>query len=181
MTRSDWLVGADRRTAAAERIYSAATDMITRGGLDAFDIDALAARVHCSRATIYRHVGGKGDIRDVVLLRAAEGIIEDVRRAVEGLTGAQRVATAITVALGRIRSDPLGHLMVTSLRAQDMGWLAESPIVAAFATDINGLAEDDPRAGQWILRVLLAMLYWPVGDVDVEREMVMRFVAPAFA
>lgn len=181
MTRSDWLVGADRRTAAAERIYAAATDMITRGGLDAFDIDALAARVHCSRATIYRHVGGKGDIRDVVLLRAAEDIIEDVRRAVDGLTGAQRVVTAITVALRRIRSDPLGHLMVTSLRAQDMGWLAESPIVAGFATDINGLAEDDPRAGQWILRVLLAMLYWPVGDADAEHETVMRFVAPAFA
>jgi hypothetical protein len=49
MTRSDWLVGGDRRTVAAERIYAAASDLIARGGMDAFDIDALATRVHCSR------------------------------------------------------------------------------------------------------------------------------------
>ena len=59
MARSDWLVGGDRRTAAAERIYAAATDLIARDGMDAFDIDTLAARVHCSRATIYRYAGGK--------------------------------------------------------------------------------------------------------------------------
>ena len=57
MTRSDWLVGGDRRTAAAERIYAAATDLIARDGMDAFDIDTLASRVHCSRATIYRMRG----------------------------------------------------------------------------------------------------------------------------
>ena len=70
MTRSDWLVGGDRRTAAAERIYEAATDLIARHGLDALDVDTLAARVHCSRATIYRHVGGKAEIRDAALIRA---------------------------------------------------------------------------------------------------------------
>ena len=64
MSRTDWLVGHDRRTAAAERIYAAATDMIASGGLDAFDVDTLASRVHCSRATIYRHAGGKAEIRD---------------------------------------------------------------------------------------------------------------------
>ena len=55
VVRSDWLVGGDRRTAASERIYAAATDVIARGGLEALDVDSLAARVHCSRATIYRH------------------------------------------------------------------------------------------------------------------------------
>lgn len=74
MTRSDWLVGGDRRTAAAERIYAAATDLIARDGMDAFDIDMLASRVHCSRATIYRCAGGKRRIRDAVMERSAARI-----------------------------------------------------------------------------------------------------------
>jgi len=52
--------------------------------------------------------------------------------------------------------------------------------VAGFATDINGLTDDDPAAAQWIVRVVMAMLYWPVGDSEAEREMIERFVAPAF-
>jgi AcrR family transcriptional regulator len=178
--RDDWLVGGDRRAAASERIYAAATDLITRNGLDAFDIDSLAARVHCSRATIYRHVGGKAEIRDAVLFRAAAQIIDTVRLAVVDLSGSERIVTAITVALGRIRTDPLGRLMLNSIRAQEMSWLTVSPIVAGLATDLNGLTEDDPAAAQWIVRVVMAMLYWPVDDVEVERQMVQRFVAPAF-
>ncbi len=181
MTRSDWLVGGDRRAAAAERIYAAATDLITRNGMDALDIDTLAARVHCSRATIYRCAGGKGQIRDVVMERSAARIVDAVRRAVDSLTGADRVVTAITVALDEIRSDPLGQLMFTTMRgAADRAWLTESPIVARFATDVNGLTEDDTEAGQWILRVMLSLLYWPVGDAEAERQMVKRFVSPAF-
>ena len=180
MSREDWLVGGDRREAAVERIYAAATDMITRDGLDSFDIDALAPRVHCSRATIYRQVGGKAQIRDEVLFRAAAQIIETVQRAVDELHGHERIVTAVTVALARIRSDPLGQLMLTSIRAQEMGWLTESPIVARFATEINGLTDDDPQAAAWIVRVVLAMLYWPVGDAEVEQQMLRRFITPAF-
>jgi len=32
-----------------------------------------------------------------------------------------------------------------------------------------------------VVRVLLSLLYWPVGDNYTERETVRRFVAPAFA
>jgi AcrR family transcriptional regulator len=180
VVRSDWLVGADRRAAASDRIYAVATELITRDGLDAFDIDRLAARVHCSRSTIYRHVGGKAEIRDAVVFRAAARIIDAVRLAVDDLSGSERIVTAITAALGRIRTDPLGQLMLSSIRANEVGWLTGSPVVAGFATDLNGLTEDDPAAAQWIVRVVMAMLYWPVDDVEVERQMVQRFVAPAF-
>ena len=44
MVRDDWVVGGDRRAVAADRIYAAATDLVVRDGLDAFDIDTLAAR-----------------------------------------------------------------------------------------------------------------------------------------
>ncbi len=182
MPRSDWLIGGDRRAAATERIYDAAMDLIAHHGMDAFDVDALAARVHCSRATIYRHAGGKTEIRDAVLIRAAARIVETVRDAVGGLCGAERIGRAITVALKEIRSHPLRQSLVNSLRnGQAMTWLTESPIVAGFATDLNGLTEDDTEAAQWIVRVVMSMLYWPVDDADAERRVVERFVLPAFA
>ena len=181
MPRSDWLVGGDRRTLAAERIYDAAMDLIAHDGMDAFDVDALAARVHCSRATIYRHVGGKTEIRDAVLVRAAANIVETIRDAVDGLSGAERISRAITVALRQIRSNPLGQSMIGALRSgQGITWLNESPIVAGFATDLNGLTDDDTEAAQWIVRVVMSMLYWPVDDTDTERRVVERFVLPAF-
>ena len=182
VVRSDWLVGGDRRTAAAERIYGAATDLIARDGMDAFDIDTLASRVHCSRATIYRCAGGKRQIRDAVMVRAAARIVDSVRRAVDGLTGSERIVTAITVSLGEIRSDPLGQLVFSAIRgAEERTWITESPIVAEFATELNGLTDDDTAAAQWIVRVVLSLLYWPIDDVEAERLMVARFISPAFA
>jgi AcrR family transcriptional regulator len=181
MPHDDWLVGGDRRTVATERIYDAATDLITREGPDAFDIGTLTARVHCSRATIYRYVGGKAEIRDAVVARAAARIVETVRQTVENLHGPERVVTAITVALKLIRSDPLGHLMFSSLRANDVVWLTGSPLLAGFATELTGLTDRDPQAALWVVRVVLSLLFWPVGDSATERQVVQRFVAPAFA
>jgi AcrR family transcriptional regulator len=179
--RGDWLVGGDRRAIAAERIYAAATDLITRDGLDSFDIDTLAARVHCSRATVYRYVGGKAEIRDAVVARSAARIVESVRDAVVPLGGAERVVTAITVALRLIRSDPVGQLMFSPIRANDLAWLTGSPLLAAFAAELTGVTDRDPQAALWVVRVVMSLLYWPVGDDDTEREMVERFVTPAFA
>jgi AcrR family transcriptional regulator len=178
--RDDWLVGGDRRAIAAERIYAAATDMITREGLDTFDIDRLAKRVHCSRATIYRYVGGKAEIRDAVVARTASRIIETVRQTVDTMSGPERVVTAITVALRLIRADPLYQLMISSVRANEMVWLTGSPLLARFATDLTGLAASDPQAAHWVVRVVLSLMYWPAGDDETERQVVQRFVAPAF-
>ena len=180
MPRDDWVVGGDRRTAAAERIYDVATELITREGPEAFDIDTLAARVHCSRATIYRYAGGKAEIRDAVVARSAARIVETVRLAVENLRGAERVVTAITVALKLIRADPASQLMFNSIRAHDVIWLTGSPLLADFATELTGLTDEDPQAAQWVVRVVMSLLYWPVGDTATEREIVQRFVAPAF-
>lgn len=181
MPRGDWLVGGDRRAIAVERIYAAATDLIAHDGLDAFDIDRLAGRVHCSRATVYRYAGGKAEIRDAVLTRAAAAIVDGVRSAVEKLTGPERVVTAITLALKLIRSDPLGRLMISSARgADEVAWLTGSPALADFANDLAGLAGDDPLAAHWVVRVVLSLMYWPVDDERAERQLVQRFVAPAF-
>jgi AcrR family transcriptional regulator len=181
MPRDDWVVGGDRRKAAAERIYDVATDLITREGPEAFDIETLAARAHCSRATIYRYAGGKAEIRDAVVARSAARIVETVRQTVEHLRGPERVVTAITVALTLIRADPSGQLMFNSIRANDVIWLTGSPLLAGFATELTGLTDQDPQAAQWVVRVVMSLLYWPIADTATEREIVQRFVAPAFA
>lgn len=180
MVREDWVVGGDRRRVAADRIYAAATELIVGKGLDALDIDTLAAQVHCSRATIYRYAGGKAQIRDAVVMRMAARIVDTVRRAVDGLSGAQRVITAITVALEQIRSDPMRRLMLDSTTAADMGNLHSSPVLAHLAADLTGITDDDSQAAQWIVRVVMSLAYWPIGDSLREEEMLRRFVTPAF-
>lgn len=180
MVRDDWVVGGDRREAAAERIYEAAADLVVRNGLDALDIDALAARVHCSRATIYRYAGGKAQIRDAVLLRVAARIVDTVRQAVDGLEGSQRVVTAITVALEQIRADPVRRLMMSSSTAPGLSDLHASPVLTRLAAELSGLTDEDPQAALWIVHVVLSLAYLPVGDSRTERDVLQRFVAPAF-
>jgi len=181
MVRDDWVVGGDRRGVAADRIYAAATELVVRNGLEALDIDTLAARVHCSRATIYRYAGGKAQIRDAVVMRMAGRIVDTVRRAVAALSGSDRVVTAIIVALEQIRSDPMRRLMLDSTAATDLGDLHSSPVLARLAADLTGITDDDPQAAQWIVRVVMSLAYWPIGNSRLEEEVLRRFVAPAFS
>ncbi|WP_197502843.1 MULTISPECIES: TetR/AcrR family transcriptional regulator [unclassified Mycobacterium] len=181
MMGDDWLVGRDRHSAGVERIYAAAADLMVRRGYEALRIEDLAAAVHCSPATIYRHAGGKAQIRDAVMGRQAERILDSVRAAIAGLTGTDRVVTATTVALRRLRADPLAQLMRTRTAARSNEWLTDSPVVARFATEMVGLSEPDPLAAQWLIRVFLALWCWPLGDADAEEAMVRRFLGPPYA
>lgn len=181
MARDDWLFDDGRRTVATERFYTKAGEMIFRDGFDAFNVDALASATHCSRATVYRYVGGKKQIRDAVLSRAAARIVAAVRDGVHGLTGHDRVLTAIEIAVDRIRSDPAGHLFIESARGVNGStWITESPAVAGFAAELTGIAGDDRHAAQWIARVVLSLLFWPGETARAERDVLERFVAPAF-
>ena len=179
-TTDDWLIGRDRHAEAAERIYAAAADLMSRHGYDAFSIDALAAKVHCSPATIYRHAGGKTAIRDAVMSRQADGVLESVREAIDGLTGAERVVTATTVALKQLRADPLAKIMrsMTSLPGEE--WLTKSTVVTRLADEMVGLTTPDPVASQWLIRTFLALCCWPPADADTEKHMVRRFLGPPY-
>jgi len=177
----DWLVGRDRRDEAADRIYAAAATLLARRGYDAFSIDALAAAVHCSPATIYRHTGGKSAIRDVVLARQAERILDSVREAIDGLTGPERVVTATTVALQRLRTDPLAKIMRAMAMSPGEEWLTDSPIVSRFASEMVGLSTPDPLAAHWLIRTFLALWYWPLKDAEAEDQMVRRFLGACYA
>lgn len=181
MTTDDWLIGRARHDEAAERIYAAAAEMMSRHGYDAFSIDALAAAVHCSPATIYRHTGGKKAIRDAVVSLQADRILESVRTAIDGLTGPDRVVTATTVALQRLRTDPLANIMRSMATLPGEEWIADSPVVAHFATEMLGLSTPDPLAAQWLVRTFLALWHWPLHDADAEAQMILRFLGPPYA
>lgn len=178
MPRDDWLVGRDRRSAAAERIYTAAADLISRRGYEAFTIEALAAKVHCSPATIYRHAGGKAAIRDAVVAIQSVRIVEKAREAIEGLSGPDRVVTATIVALQSLQSDPLAQLMRAMHATPVSEWITSSPTVTRFAAEMLGQDDPDPLAAQWLIRVFLALWCWPVNDPSTERAMLQRFLGP---
>lgn len=178
----DWLAGGDRNDLAVERIYAAATESVAARGLDRLSIDDIAERAGCSRATIYRHVGGKTAIRDAVLARSIARIGAEVRAAVARLHGAERVVEAILVSLRAVRGDHVaaGLLFGTPAADQLNRSLHDSPQLTAAAAELAGLDPDDDIAAEWVVRVVLSQLSWPNADEDREARMVRRFVAPAF-
>jgi AcrR family transcriptional regulator len=179
MSRDDWLVGRDRGSEAADRIYAAATDLVSRKGFAALTIEAVAAKVHCSPATIYRQVGGKAVILDGVIERYSLSIVESVRGAIMGLSGSDRIVTAIIVALAKVRAEPLGQLMMGAIRPNDdRGFLTASPMVRALAEEMVGRV--DPLAAQYLIRIYFALWFWPVHDPNAEYQLVRRFVGPSF-
>lgn len=179
VSEHDWLVGGNRASVATERIHAAAAELIARRGYDAFTIDALAAKVHCSPATVYRHAGGKTTIREAVTLRASARVVGATRDAIEGLVGEERIVTAVLVALQRVRSEKLAALMGPRLAAHDERWITASPVVAELARQMLGDAQD-PAVVQWLIRTFLALWHWPA-DPDAEEDLVRRFLAPVLA
>lgn len=180
MAGTDWLVGRDRASEATRRIHAAAADLIARRGWEAFTIDALAAKVHCSPATIYRHAGGKTAIRDAVVAIHAARTVETVREAIRGLSGAERVVEATALALERARSDPLTNALRSAHPPTETDWLTTSEVIAQFAAEMLGLEDPDPLAEQWLIRVFLALWSWPMKDPGAEYRMLQRFLGPPY-
>lgn len=178
MPRDDWLVGRDRRSEATDRIYTAAADLIARKGYEGFTIEALAARVHCSPATIYRHAGGKAAIRDAVVALEAARIVDTAREAIKDLEGPDRVVTATIIALQRLRSDLLAQLMRSIHATPVSEWVTNSPTVTGLAAEMLGPDDDGPLAVQGLIRVFLALWCWPLKDPAAERVLLQRFLGP---
>lgn len=178
----DWLAGGDRRELAVERIHTAAAELIARGGMGGLNIDHVAARAGCSRATVYRYVGGKSALREAVLAAATARTAQIIQRSVERFSGPERVVQAILTSLTVVRADPVivAFLNASTPREID-AFLAGNPRLADAAIALTGTATADPAAGQWIVRVVLSLLFWPATDPATERALVERFVVPNFA
>ncbi|WP_328410036.1 TetR/AcrR family transcriptional regulator [Nocardia sp. NBC_00403] len=176
----DWLAGGDRNALAGERIHAAAAELIARHGMAGLNIDHVATHAGCSRATVYRYVGGKSALREAVLTAATTRIAATIQHSIATLTGPDRVAAAILAALDAVRADPVAVAFLAATTPQEVDtFLAGNPRLADAATTLTATA-DDPAAGQWIVRVVLSLLFWPASDPTTERTLVDRFVSPAF-
>jgi AcrR family transcriptional regulator len=157
---------------------STASEFVSRNGFEAFTINALAAELNCSPATIYRHAGGKAEILERLIFAFSQRIIGSIRQAVAGMEGTERIATAIVVALDSMRAEPLGKLMMGDIRPDDdTGTVTASPFVVKMAEEMIG--RSDPLAAQWLIRITFALWYWPAKDKHTEHELVKRFAAPS--
>jgi len=178
MPRHDWVLGTDRNAEALARILSAASELVSRKGFEAFTVEAVAAELHCSPATVYRRAGGKAAILERLVSLFAQRIVGAIREAITGLEGTERVVAAIVVALDCMRAEPLGKLIMGDIRPDhDSGTVTASPLVGKFAAEMIG--SDDPLAAQWLIRVTFALWYWPLKDKQSEYELVRRFAGPS--
>ncbi|MEU0499323.1 helix-turn-helix domain-containing protein [Mycobacterium sp. NPDC006124] len=181
VTSNDWLLDQPRAAAATERILQAAASLIGRRGFDAFSIDELAAAVHCSPATIYRHAGGKAAIREAVIARLSSRIVTAVDDAILDLTGHERIVVAISAGLHHLRAEHVIQQLLRSSDPKTRRWIETSPIVTGIATSLIGSDRRDEAAAQWFVRAVLALWHWPASDPGTEREIVERFLGPVLS
>ncbi|MBJ7336507.1 TetR/AcrR family transcriptional regulator [Mycolicibacterium sp.] len=159
-----------------EQIVTAATQAVADRGLDGLSMEDVAVRAGCSRATVYRRVGGKDDLRDAVLDHATDRITAAVARAVEHLDGDERVAHTIVASLDTIRADAVSAALLTGAAT---GQSANSALITRFnavAASLAGLDPHDHVGCELITRVTLSLLCWPAVDRSTELAMIRRYV-----
>lgn len=177
---ADWLTGGNRRVLAVERIHAAAADLIREQGIDGVDVDQVAARAGCSRATLYRYVGGKRALVEAVMSRAADAVAERIEQALEPFENSERIVEAILASVTAIRAEPTLARWFTGSRSRSTDeYLARAPELGRVAISLTRIAPDEEAAG-WIVRVVLSLLTWPLADAAAERRAVERFVEPVF-
>ncbi|WP_024803290.1 TetR/AcrR family transcriptional regulator [Nocardia sp. BMG51109] len=175
----DWLLRADRHDTAADHIYAAVTDLIAHHGFDSLDVDTVARHAHCSRATVYRHTGGVTHLRETVLARAADRIVDTVRHAIGDLTDPDRLYVAVTLMLREVRSDPIFTAFLSAQHAsRSVVAFAESPALLRIVSEVTGTRPDDPLTGTWFIRTVLSLLLWPT-DAETESQLLQRFLIPS--
>lgn len=176
---ADWLAGGDRRTVAIDRIERAALALFLERGIDDVTAEDIAAAAGCSRATMYRYVGGKPRLVRAVVVRAAGTVVARVEAAVDQVPAGRRPVEAILAAVAALRADPVLRQWLIRHRSPDTDeFLAEAPELRRIATALTRIAPDDAAAA-WIVRVVLSLLTWPLPDAAAERQLVERFVGPA--
>jgi AcrR family transcriptional regulator len=166
-------------SARLEHIYAAATESVAVNGFERLSIDDVASRAGCSRATVYRQVGGKEAIRDVVLNQAVARMTSSVALAVDHLDGQERVEAVIIASLATIREDPVSAaLLVGPVAASSV----DSAVISRFnhsVARLTGIRYDNRNACELLSRVTLALLCWPLADSRTEAAVVHQFVSSA--
>ena len=161
----DWLLGSARAETARNRLVEIAGTLIAQRGVDKFDLNELAARSHCSRATVYRHTGGKQQLLEAVFVSTSTRLTHTVNAAVSDRTGLDRARTAIAVAVREMRSDRIARQFLRSRHVGQQALAASrSPALAEVAAALIGLDPADTITTSTAVRGVLALVLWPPAD-----------------
>jgi AcrR family transcriptional regulator len=171
---------ASRQELFRERMYRAAAKLIAQRGITHFSADEVATEVGCSRATLYRYVGGRSAIVDAIVCRVTTSLEEQIRQAVAGFSGPDRVVEMILAAVAATRAEPvtvevLRHASTKHIRAH-----LDSQELLEAALGLAGLRADDHAAAEALVRIIWSIVQLPLDDSDSERALIERFVKPAF-
>ena len=177
MPRHDWLVGRDRRSAAAERIYAAAAELIARRGST-----PSPSRPWRRRSTARPRRSTDMPAAKLYPRRRRRRPSDAHRRHSTpshqrphrfGSSGDGHHRRSARPAIGR-----LAHLMQSMHETPISEWIT-APAVNGFAAEMLGLEEDDPIAAQW--RLLFGTVVLPAKDPDAQRAMLQRFLGPPYS
>ena len=176
----DRVSGASRQDELRERMYRAAAKLIAQRGITKFSADEVAARAGCSRATLYRYLGGRSAIVAALVRRATDSLDQQIGQAVAGLNGPDRVVEMIMAAVAATRAEPLTVQVLDRASAIDIRAHLSSRRVWKAALVLAGLHPDDQAAGHALVRIIWSFAQEPLGTSDFERALIERFVKPAF-
>lgn len=176
MTRDDWLLGEQREASARDRLYREAEQLIAEEGIDHFTMSRLASRAYCSRATVYRHVGSRGQVVDELLRRSSESIVAKIHTEVDDLEGSERATAAIRSALRLIDSNPIASAFFASVHAvQNSRAVVSSPVVLGVATELLGIPGDESLA-RVLVRTIIGMHLWPIPEGEKEEDPALELI-----
>jgi len=179
-TKRDWLAVGSRRDLARERIFAVAAELISERGLHGVSADDVAQSAGCSRATLYRYVGGMPAIVGGVLVRVAESVAEPLAEATAGCEGVDRVIELILAASVIGRSLPLLVELLQHARNEQVRAQLNSVATRSAVLRTAGLDPGDDQAADVIIRVVWSLIDNPVGDDVAERKLVEWLIRPAF-
>ena len=177
----DWLTGRPRREASWIRIIDAATQLIAERGATDLTAEDVCTRVGCSRATLYRHVGGKSAILAGIVTQRVIPVTAAVDRAATPLSGQRRVIETILCTVHGIRADPI---LCDALKHIDRDQMSQFLTVPESITPTDSYtppyAPEDHIAARMMVRIIWSLVDYPLASPDEEREIATRF-AHAFA
>lgn len=177
---------------ARQRIIDTTAELIDRWGAEKTSLSDVAQELGVTRQTVYRHVGGIGEILSAVAAQGAADFVDQMVAHLDGITDpAEAVIEGFLYCLRTIPSDPRLNLLLQADTGA-LGRAATSAETLAYGAEMlrrypvdwaaAGVSESDLHTlAEVIMRLLISMLQNP--DVaerpDAEvRELLQRWVVP---
>jgi AcrR family transcriptional regulator len=184
VTAAPWL-GDNRSALAANHILDVAAQLFLELGVTAVNMNQIATKAGCSRATLYRYFPSRSELQMSYVEREARNLSDKITEQMADIGDLEaRITGAILAAVEGVRSDPVLHSWFNPDTAGLAGTLgSSSQLVNRMAVAfLSGDAADHADAvlhGQFMVRIIVSLLMTPGADAVQERELVERFVTPS--